>query len=52
MTKEKDKQGTYYEVTIVCGNCRNEIEVQVPMGMPLKKYRQKAICPTCKCPIK
>lgn len=52
MTKEKDKQGTFYETVIVCRNCRNEIDVEIPIGTPVKKYREKAICPTCKCPLK
>jgi len=31
---------------------QNEIEVSIPIGMTVKKYREKAICNICKCPLK
>ena len=52
MAKEKDKQGTFYDITITCKNCQKEIDVDIPIGTTVKKYREKAICPTCKCPLK
>lgn len=52
MAKDKKGQGTFYEAVIICKNCKNEIEVQIPIGIPVKKYTEKNICTTCKCPLK
>lgn len=49
---KKEKQGTFYETVIVCKNCKNEIEVQIPIGTTVKKFVEKNICATCKCPMK
>lgn len=48
----KDKASTCYETKIVCKNCQNEIEVQIPMGTSVKEYRKKAKCNICKCALK
>lgn len=48
----KDKQGTFYETTIFCKNCKTETDASIPVGMLVKKFREKAICPNCKCPLK
>lgn len=52
MAKEKQKTGTFYETTITCKNCRNEIDVQIPIGMSVKDYQKKEKCGICKCPLK
>lgn len=48
----KDKEKTFYETKLVCKNCQNEIEVQIPVGTPVKVWRQKNKCNICKCALK
>lgn len=50
MAKETEK--TVYETKIHCKNCQNEIEVQILIGITVKKYREKAKCNVCLCPLK
>lgn len=48
----KNKEKTFYETKIICKNCQNEIDVQIQIGVPVKKYRLTAKCNICKCQLK
>lgn len=52
MKNTKNNSGPYYETEITCKNCRNTIEVQIPVGMSVKEYQKKNKCNICKCDLK
>lgn len=43
---------SYYEATIVCKNCKQQIDVLIPTGKTVKEYEKKAKCDICKCQLK
>lgn len=48
----KDKTETFYETKINCKNCKNEIDVQIPIGMDAREYMKKNKCEICQCNLK
>lgn len=52
---KKDKNyrsDSFYETTITCGNCKNELDVSIPTGMSVKEFRKLHTCSICKCNLK